>query len=111
MKPIETPIIIIGAGLSAVDCAMESLYFYIQTNSNNETLKTIQKNSKVQILYHKTIQESKAYRESPKELEDALSNGVTFTENTKVIGIEKTETNSIKNLLVIQNGNHLKIKM
>jgi len=71
-KKHNMPIIILGAGLTAMDCAFEAAKY--STN--------------VSIIYRKSIKESPAYRENHDELQVALDLGVNFIENTPLKSIE-----------------------
>ena len=70
------PVVIIGAGLTAMDCAMAALKY-----SNDPR-------PDITILYRKSMQESPSYRENHHELEAAMKAGVKFIYNTDLKSIE-----------------------
>jgi NADPH-dependent glutamate synthase beta subunit-like oxidoreductase len=79
------PVIILGAGLTAIDCALEA----------------IKECSDVTILYRKSMREAPSYRENHDELQVALDKGIKFIENTNLESIELDESGRIKSV----NGN------
>lgn len=85
----KMPVVIVGAGLTAIDCAMAALSY------NNNTKK------EVTIIYRKSLQESPSYRENHHELQTALNKGVKFIENTELNSIE---TDKFGQILSINNS-------
>ncbi|MEY3196743.1 MAG: hypothetical protein RLZZ59_109, partial [Pseudomonadota bacterium] len=83
----DTPVVILGAGLTAIDCAMAAM-------SNGS-------NADVTIIYRKTITESPSYKENHEELKIALESGVKFLENTELKSIDLDENGNVKSI----NGN------
>jgi thioredoxin reductase len=79
---VLAPVIILGAGLTAIDCALEAI-------------KCI---DDVTILYRKSMRESPSYRENHDELQIALDKGIKFTENTNLESIELDESGRIKSV-------------
>lgn len=79
MPSLESPILVLGAGLTAMDCAMEAA----------KTSNT------VSIIYRKSMNESPSYRENHDELQVVLDMGVKFVENTDLKSIEVDESNNI----------------
>jgi NADPH-dependent glutamate synthase beta subunit-like oxidoreductase len=79
---VLAPVIILGAGLTAIDCALEAI-------------KCI---DDVTILYRKSMRESPSYRENHDELQIALDKGIKCTENTNLESIELDESGRIKSV-------------
>lgn len=72
---LQSPIVVIGSGLTAVDAATEAkAYYALQDNREPDSVD-------VKILYRKTIQESPAYRKNYEELKNAMEEGVGYLEN------------------------------
>jgi NADPH-dependent glutamate synthase beta subunit-like oxidoreductase len=86
-KKIISPVIILGAGLTAIDCALEA----------------IKECDDVTILYRKSMQKAPSYRENHEELQIALDKGIKFIENTHLESIDVDESGHIKSV----NGNIL----
>ena len=79
----KMPVVIVGAGLTAIDCAMAAL------NYNKDKTKD------VTIIYRKSMQESPSYKENHHELQMGLDLGVKFLENTELESIEVDKNNNI----------------
>lgn len=77
------PVVIVGAGLTAMDCAMAAIKY-----SKDE-------HPDVTIIYRKSMQESPSYRENHHELEEVIKAGVKFIYDTELQSIEVDENNNI----------------
>ena len=123
---IRMPIVIIGGGLTAVDCACEAqTYYFVQVKKfakkvaaigkekvfkilneeekiiAEEFLQDAKKNENfppVKILYRKKLQESPAYKLNHQELIKAFEEGIEFVENITPLEAELDEFGHIKNL-------------
>jgi len=82
------PVVIVGAGLTAMDCAMAALKYSKDAKPD------------VTILYRKSMQESPSYRENHHELEEVMKAGVKFIYDTDLESIESDESG---NLISINN--------
>jgi NADPH-dependent glutamate synthase beta subunit-like oxidoreductase len=69
---LQSPIVVIGSGLTAVDAATEARAYYKLQKKEEADVK---------ILYRKAIQESPAYRKNHEELQKALEEGVQYLEH------------------------------
>lgn len=85
----KMPVVIVGAGLTAIDCAMAALTY------NNDVIED------VTIIYRKSMQESPSYRENSHELQMGLNLGVRFLENTE---LESIEVDDKKNIISINKN-------
>jgi len=85
-KYINMPVIVIGAGLTAIDCAMEALR-YGNVDAPDVT-----------ILYRKSMRDSPSYRENHEELQIAMDSGVKFVENIDLKSIELDEKGCVKSI-------------
>lgn len=74
---LQSPIVVIGSGLTAVDAATEARAYYALQEKMEPTDPRID----VKILYRKSIQESPAYRKNHEELKSALEEGVGYLEH------------------------------
>lgn len=77
------PVVIVGAGLTAMDCAMAALKYSKDATPD------------VTIIYRKSMQESRSYRENHHELEEVMKAGVKFIYNTDLESIESDESGHI----------------
>ena len=82
----KMPVVIVGAGLTAMDCAMGALKYSKDTNPD------------VTIIYRKSMQESPSYRENHHELEEVMKAGVKFIYDTELQSIEVDENNNIASI-------------
>lgn len=76
---MQEPVLILGAGLTAMDCAMEAAKY-----SDN-----------VSIIYRKSMRDCPAYKENHDELQVILDLGVKFIENTDLKSIEINEASNV----------------
>jgi|GEM_PF-6596176 len=72
---LQSPVLVLGAGLTATDCATEALAFLHKHGEDKPCVK---------IIYHSAVQSSSSYRTNYEELEQALHQGVQFLQNTSV---------------------------
>lgn len=86
---IQSPILVIGGGLTAVDTATEALAY---CGNGSRVITTM--------VYRKTLQESPAYRLNHKELQSAMAEGVTFLENATPLEIRSDDQGHIEALIV-----------
>ena len=85
----KMPVVIIGAGLTAMDSAMAALKY------NNDVYKD------VTIIYRKSMQDSPSYKENHHELQMTLDLGVKFIENTD---LESIEADALGNIVSINKN-------
>ncbi|MBA3813884.1 MAG: anhydro-N-acetylmuramic acid kinase [Alphaproteobacteria bacterium] len=124
---IESPILVIGGGLTAVDTATEALAYaslkslsVIPESAKRESgtqekifsktnfpwvpafagMTPEERNCRATIVYRKTLQDSPAYRLNHKELQLAMAEGVTFRENATPLEILVDAEGHIEALLV-----------
>lgn len=146
---IQLPLVVIGAGLTAVDCATEAYVYYqrllqkvaleykkIQTHKKEKVflqtlttqektllttylqhhnflvkikdkpeniIPTLQKLGGVQIIYHKSLNESNAYKQNYQELQKALQQGVNFVEHATMEKINVNENQEVESLTLRNN--------
>lgn len=81
----KSQVIILGAGLTAMDCAMEAAKY----------------SDDVSIIYRKSMRQCPAYKENHDELQVALDLGVKFIENTSLSSIETDDSGNVISI----NGN------
>lgn len=79
------PVLILGAGLTAMDCAFEAAKY----------------SKDVSIIYRKSMRDCPAYRENHDELQVAIDLGVKFIENTDLKSIEIDDSGHVISI----NGN------
>ncbi|MFL1780698.1 FAD-dependent oxidoreductase [Candidatus Hepatincolaceae symbiont of Richtersius coronifer] len=144
---IRLPLIVLGGGLTAIDCANEAIIYYqrqlekiigwyndllevyqvheitaaLNAEDNiilqeylahynllkkaqsapekDSVITAINQMGGVKIIYHKALQESKAYKTNTHELGDALKQGVTFLENLNLENIQLDEFGSLNRLI------------
>lgn len=82
----KMPVVIVGAGLTAMDCAMAALKY------NHDPIQN------VTIIYRNKMQTSPSYKENHHELQMTLNMGVKFLENTE---LESIQTDSSANIISI----------
>jgi NADPH-dependent glutamate synthase beta subunit-like oxidoreductase len=102
---IESPILVIGGGLTAVDTATEALaYVKLRCHPGLDPgpleIPGQARDDTTTIVYRKSLQESPAYRLNHKELQSAMAEGVTFLENATPLKIQSDDQGHIKALLV-----------
>lgn len=117
-QPLQMPAIVLGAGLTGIDCAVEAKNLYIRnisdfassgkTPSNDLEKEYLKHYNMIQngdfsfldisILYRKTIQESPSYRENHDELQVSLDEGIKFVENTSLKNIQLDTNGRIESI-------------
>ncbi len=133
---IRLPIIILGGGLTSLDCATEAVVYYQrQVEKHIERYKSLDKNEidsllndedreilqeylehyelfkksdspidtinslgGIKIVYHRSFEESRAYKTNAVELEKTLKQGVSLVENAKLIKINKDKYSYLNSL-------------
>jgi NADPH-dependent glutamate synthase beta subunit-like oxidoreductase len=87
--PLEFPVVVIGAGLSGVDTAVEAVMYG--------------KNRNVSLLYRGKIKDSPAVRQNVKEIQEAVDVGIKILEKREILRIEGGER--VEKIIVRHNGN------
>ncbi len=98
LQSIQSPVYILGCGLTAIDTACEVRTFLCQTEANPQ----------VKILYHKNYEQSPSYNINHLEFKKALQEGIEIIQNTTAIEVIKNK-NKIEEIK-LANGKTLKCK-
>ena len=139
---IRLPIVVLGGGLTALDCATEAVVYYQrQVEKHVERYKSLNKQEidsllseedkeilaeylehydlfksgknpidvindlgGVKIFYHKSFEDSRAYKTNAIELHKTLKQGVSLVENAKLVSINKDKFNYLNSLDFEING-------
>jgi NADPH-dependent glutamate synthase beta subunit-like oxidoreductase/NAD(P)H-flavin reductase len=90
---IRMPVVVIGAGLTAIDTATEAKAYYkrqlekFERLSFSDAFASEKHMETVTIIYRKRLQDSPAYRLNHEELQKALEEGIQFRENATPVEI------------------------
>lgn len=139
---IRLPIVVLGGGLTALDCATEAVVYYQRhlekivekynsidkeelnlllseedkeilteylqhyglLKNSNSPIEVINSLGGVKVIYHKSFENSRAYKTNAYELEKTLKQGVSMVENAKLVKINKDKYSYLDSLIFDING-------